>query len=212
MPFVNGKFYMNPAYGRAVEGARDAESSPGQPDRNGRGDHWVTINGHHVLIHEAHGREARRAQLGSRHLSARDQAYLDKYYGPVTTLAKQFGVDPALVLGLGMESGFAMKGTYLRTGDAFGMTGGSTKHMTTAKSPAQNVHQFFANYGAQIRGTGSNVSAFINALQGRDASGNRVPGWRVYNSDRPTAWELMARKGIHQMQQEVPSYSSEAAR
>lgn len=52
MPFVNGKFYMNPAYGRAVEGARDAEDLPGQPDRNDQGDHWVTINGNHVLIHE----------------------------------------------------------------------------------------------------------------------------------------------------------------
>lgn len=62
MPFVNGKFYMNPAYGRAVEGARDSEGSPGQSDRNGQGDHWVTINGNHVLIHETASRPAAMAE------------------------------------------------------------------------------------------------------------------------------------------------------
>ncbi|MGB8525082.1 MAG: septal ring lytic transglycosylase RlpA family protein [Candidatus Acidiferrales bacterium] len=52
MPFINGKFYMNPAYGRALEHARASEeasrhneSSQQEPDS-----HWVTINGRHVLI------------------------------------------------------------------------------------------------------------------------------------------------------------------
>lgn len=40
-------------------------------------------------------------------LSARDRAYLDNYYGPVSALAQKYGVDPALVLGVGIESGFA---------------------------------------------------------------------------------------------------------
>jgi hypothetical protein len=69
-------------------------------------------------------------------LSARDKSYLDKYYDPVRVMAKRYAVDPALVLGVGIESGFASKGTYLRTGDAFGMTGGSGEHMTAANSPA----------------------------------------------------------------------------
>ncbi len=60
MPFINGKFYMNPAYGRAVEGARRSGATPnqnaarqiqahvdGDTDKDG---HWVTINGQHVLI------------------------------------------------------------------------------------------------------------------------------------------------------------------
>jgi rare lipoprotein A (peptidoglycan hydrolase) len=50
MPFVNGKFYANLLYGRALERAR-AE----QPEQ---GAHWVTIDGHHVLIPEAQGRQA----------------------------------------------------------------------------------------------------------------------------------------------------------
>jgi hypothetical protein len=29
MPFINGKFYMNPAYGRAVERARANETASG---------------------------------------------------------------------------------------------------------------------------------------------------------------------------------------
>jgi rare lipoprotein A len=58
MPFINGKFYMNPAYGRAVESARRSGAIPNQntarqsqthddADEDG---HWVTINGQHVLI------------------------------------------------------------------------------------------------------------------------------------------------------------------
>ncbi len=53
MPFINGRFYMNPAYGRAVEQARTAAatSHPHQPqDPNA---HWVTMDGRHVLIREA---------------------------------------------------------------------------------------------------------------------------------------------------------------
>ena len=60
MPFINGKFYMNPAYGRAVENVRRGGAVPslnaaphsqgsGREDRDGR---WETINGNHVLIKE----------------------------------------------------------------------------------------------------------------------------------------------------------------
>jgi rare lipoprotein A (peptidoglycan hydrolase) len=59
MPFINGKFYMNPAYGRAVERARDAEG--GLPEDEGG--HWVTINGRHLLIQE--GKE-KAGQEGAR--------------------------------------------------------------------------------------------------------------------------------------------------
>jgi len=76
--------------------------------------------------------------------------------------AKDYKVDAALVLGVGIESSFASEGTYLQTGDAFGMTGGSTKSMTTASSPTENVKEFFDNWGGQIRGSGSNVKVFLN--------------------------------------------------
>jgi hypothetical protein len=47
MPYVNGKFYMNPAYGRAVEGSRGHKVAL---DKSGRqlstkDAHWVTIDG-----------------------------------------------------------------------------------------------------------------------------------------------------------------------
>lgn len=129
MPFVNGKFYINPTIGRVLErnkkraiivnfaqGRPFQESAP-QADSNG---HWVTIDGRHVFIHEAQ----RTAKSEPSALSGRDKAYLDKYYEPVVHSAKKYNVDPALVLGLGFESGFASAGTYLRRGDAFGLTGG----------------------------------------------------------------------------------------
>jgi hypothetical protein len=40
---------MNPAYGRAVERARDAEATSEQVS----GEHWVTVNGRHILIQKA---------------------------------------------------------------------------------------------------------------------------------------------------------------
>ena len=227
MPFINGRFYINPAYGRVLERARAAEADSRHAEPKGQQDrvplfvlansepeqdaHWVTINGQHVLIH---GTQTGRAQIhtATPHLSVRDKAYLDKYYDTVAALAKAYNVDPALVLGVGAESGFAFKGTYLKTGDAFGMTGGSTKHMTRATSPAENVQQFFDNYGNQIRGTGSDASAFINALRGRDAFGEHVKGWKVYNSDRPAAWAQMTADGIHQMQRSIPIYVSQRKR
>jgi hypothetical protein len=141
-------------------------------------------------------------------LSSGDKAYLDKYYDAVANLAQKYAVDPELVLGVGVESGFASKGTYLRTGDAFGMTGGSTKHMTKAASPAKNAQQFFENYGNQIRGVGSDASAFINALQGRDAFGDHVPGWKVYNTVNPN-WSTLVSYGIHRMREAVPAYLSQ---
>lgn len=60
MPFINGKFYMNPAYDRAVENARANESTDGD-----QGGHWVTIDGHHVLIQETKGGGASNIRLRS---------------------------------------------------------------------------------------------------------------------------------------------------
>ncbi|MGH9738709.1 MAG: hypothetical protein ACRD4X_08990 [Candidatus Acidiferrales bacterium] len=203
MPFIDGKFYMNPALGRAIEQARAAGSGkvwpeipvgtresfagrayngeivPGSPiNAEGDDNHWVTIDHQHVLIHESqHGRAQQQPKAPQ--LLDRDRSYLDKYYDAVSRDAKKYKVDPALVLGLGIESGFASKGTYRQTGDAFGMTGGSTKHMTRAGSPAQDVQKFFDDWGNQVRGTGSNVGAFIDGLQGRDPRGDPVHGWKV---------------------------------
>jgi hypothetical protein len=225
MPFIGGRYYMNPAYARGVERARAAEAErkasglsenaadPAVPDDGSQGSHWVTMDGRHALIQE--GRDGQPSQHGkptSPRPSSRDKAYLDKYYDAVKALAARYNVDPILVLGLGAESGFATKGTNLRTGDAFGMTGGSTKHMTTATSPAQNVSQFFQSWGNQIRGTGSDTEAFLNGLQGLDASGQRVPGWKVYNTDKSEDWRAMMSDGVKQMKRAVPAYLSERSK
>jgi hypothetical protein len=199
MPFINGRFYMNPTYGRVIENARDSDAVPRQSAANQKqagASRWVTINGRHVLIQET--------QAGH----ARDKAYLDRYYNAVSSLAKKYNVDPALVLGLGIESGFASQGTYARTGDAFGMTGGSTTNMTTAASPAENVQKFFDNYGNQIRGTGSDIPAFINGLEGREFFGQPVKGWKVYNSANSESSRMIG-SGISQMRRDIPTYLSQ---
>jgi len=203
VPWINDRFYANPAYGRAVERARSAETNADEPEA---GTHWVTIDGHHVLMERQHTTGGPHIKPKKASISARDKAYLDKYFEAVQALAKKYGVDPALVLGLGSESGFATRGTYLRTGDAFGMTAGGTSHMMVASSPAQNAKQFFDNYGAQIRDIGDNLPTFLNALKGLDESGNRVPGWKVYNSSHPAAWRSMVEDGVRQMKRDMPTY------
>jgi len=60
VPYINGRFYMNPAYGSAVEHVRAAEAASTH-DKSGQqelGTHWVTIEGRHVLIHETQGERA----------------------------------------------------------------------------------------------------------------------------------------------------------
>jgi len=53
MPFINGKFYMNPTYGSTLEAARNEASARTRPAIHANdGGHWVTINHQHVLIHE----------------------------------------------------------------------------------------------------------------------------------------------------------------
>ena len=64
MPFINGKFYMNPAYGRAVERTRQPGASaatPGPNDHAAEG-HWVTIDHRHVFIDETRSRIAATAR------------------------------------------------------------------------------------------------------------------------------------------------------
>ena len=85
------------------------------------------------------------------------------------------------------------------------MTGGSTEHMTHAESPADNVAKWFKAYGNQVWGLESNSWAFINALQGRDASGAPVDGWKRYNSVDPY-WEAKTSSYIHQMLRDIPAY------
>lgn len=70
MPVINGRFYMNPGYGRALERAwlREEGAENDEPEvvsaaeTDGADGHWVTIDHRHVLIHDhaqtaAHARE-----------------------------------------------------------------------------------------------------------------------------------------------------------
>lgn len=137
-------------------------------------------------------------------LTPSDNHFLNGYYRPVATLARQYGVDPALVLGVAGESGFGSAGTYRRTNDAFGMTGGSTRHMTTASGPDENAREFFQGYGPQIQGSGSDVDRFVNGLLGRDPSGAVVRGWKQYNKNK--GYDLGLKSWISRMQRETPRF------
>ncbi len=74
MPIINGRYYANPAYGRAIERARQREQFGGtRPARAGNGararadGHWVTIAHRHVLIDEARAGQDRRGNEQIRH-------------------------------------------------------------------------------------------------------------------------------------------------
>ena len=61
MPFIKGKYYMNPQYGhgleRSLERHRAELASSQQSESQNSGAHWVTIDGRHVLIQVAHGEQ-----------------------------------------------------------------------------------------------------------------------------------------------------------
>lgn len=56
MPWVNGRFYANPAYGRGLERIRADEAGPTLEDKKAGGENsggrWVTIDGRHVFIQD----------------------------------------------------------------------------------------------------------------------------------------------------------------
>ncbi len=52
MPFINGKFYMNPVFGRSVESSRAADAKQGASRAQDQDGRWVTIGGRHVRIAE----------------------------------------------------------------------------------------------------------------------------------------------------------------
>jgi hypothetical protein len=139
-------------------------------------------------------------------LSTVEQSYLARYYEPASRYAAAYDVDEILVLAIGVESQFASAGVYLATGDAFGLTGGNTRNMTTAKTPEENIKKLFDNYGAQIRGVGSNAEAFKNALLGMNPAGVKIPGWKVYNSKEQPQWRKIMEAGISRMTRAVPIY------
>ena len=87
MPWINGRFYASPLYGMALERARSIDVASRTRFTNEQ-------------EADAHCQ-----------LSSRDKAYLDAYYDAVSAWAKHYNVDPTLVLGVGIESGFASAGT-----------------------------------------------------------------------------------------------------
>ncbi len=100
MPFVNGRFYMNPAYGRAVEQTRGTQQEPNA--------HWVTIDGRHVLIREA-SKSARDkiAAAARKYNGSTSWAYgkrkddfppnCDKCNKFVCDVAKEAGAEPIII-------------------------------------------------------------------------------------------------------------------
>lgn len=89
MPFINGRFYINPAYGHALERARLAEAErhaapqyhEQQQQQTG---HWVTMDHRHVFIHER--------QVKSKPLPSSGQAsiYADSFEGKKTANGATF--------------------------------------------------------------------------------------------------------------------------
>jgi hypothetical protein len=61
MPFIKGRYYLNPSYGRAVERARARTLAGEQPELDATdspGGQWITINHRHVFIGQTRKRIA----------------------------------------------------------------------------------------------------------------------------------------------------------
>lgn len=75
MPFLNGRFYINPAHGRALEAARVAnptQANPSHEDTDRNAGHWVTIKGRHVFIDDFH---QKIAKIAKKYQGSTDWAY-----------------------------------------------------------------------------------------------------------------------------------------
>lgn len=104
MPCINGKFYMNPAYGRGVESARNAEAATQQDEVETRDQdaHWVTIAGRHVLIQEGKAGPNKEESAPKRQnhpevrplpSSGRASIYADSFQGKKTANGDTFDQD-----------------------------------------------------------------------------------------------------------------------
>ena len=97
MPWINGRFYMNPAHGRAVELARAAETAAQHPmphEQQHDGTHWVTIDHHHVLIDEVHvGEHHKHTNSESLPPSGQASIYADSFEGRKTANGATFRQD-----------------------------------------------------------------------------------------------------------------------
>ena len=157
-------------------------------------------------------------------------SYLCRYYKPMVAKASAYGVDPALPLGLGIESHFAdpsyPHNMYNSTGDAFGMSNGNTDHPVHASGPEDDVNKLFSEptargctdspYGERMRGTWTNVDLFLQRLERldtnnmpltgpKDKNGNRHNLGCMYNDD-PGKWIPFIKDGIKKMQHDIPFY------
>ena len=102
--------------------------------------------------------------------------------------------------------------------------------MPHVTSPEQDVDLLFSSgttcgtpsYGERMRGTGSNITLFLQHLELEDAKNNQLttkPDKNgnvqnlkcMYNSDKlpPTGWKAMVRYGIGEMQKDIPIFLSE---
>ena len=90
MPLINGRFYINPAVGRAIERARaDGRLGGSEATHHSEDPHWVTINHRHVLIEERQGAQSKPPRPPKTDaLSSRDKSVLEKYYDAVNSMAK----------------------------------------------------------------------------------------------------------------------------
>jgi hypothetical protein len=52
----------------------------------------------------------------------------------------------------------------------------------------------------------------MNALEGVDATGRRVKGWKVYNTVKAPASHTLVSGGITEMKRAVPLYEEEKAK
>ena len=156
MPFIGSRFYINPAHGRALELARAAEdvSERGSQRDQDSGDHWVTIDGHHVLIQASQKRSDNSTQPKVTQFSG--QATYYNLPGKKTAAGKQF--DPN-------EMAAAMTAEKAKLGQTVTVT--YTYQDSGGKTIAKSISVIVNDRGPFARGTDGKATFPLQPAPGR---------------------------------------------
>jgi len=177
MPFVNGKFYMNPAYGQAAERARAAHAASDHAAANPQDQdaHWVTIGGKHVLIQEM---QPGQAQHGTQKLTKKSEnAILESsltaeqavaFEDAVADAGKKYGINPNILVGI------AVKESSLRPGYETNL-GGSAAGLMGLTDRVQNAYGLNNQVAMGSSPTAITCQVYVAASYLRDLMHDPVP-------------------------------------
>jgi RHS repeat-associated protein len=133
-------------------------------------------------------------------------AFLNTQFGPASSVASTYGVDPTLLLGLSaLESGWGSSSQARNQFNPFGATPGGDSTAGLGYSSYSSAWNSWGNsWGARVNGVGSDTSAFLNALLWDNRGFSAAVDQRgSYNSENPL-WSASVANTIASVQARLP--------